>query len=189
MQTKAKTVAEYLKSLPSDRRSALETVRKVVLANLDRDIEECMQYGMIGYAVPHRVHPAGYHCDPKQPLPFAGLASQKNYMSLYLCSLYMDPGHMAQFRKEWARSGRKLDMGKSCIRFKNADDLPLDVIGRAVKAWDAKRFVELYQRGLGSRAGAKQPAARASEAGRKPSAASGAVKGRARTKARSKARP
>jgi hypothetical protein len=83
MQSKAATVEQYLASLPEDRRTALGAVRKVILNNLDKDFEEGMQYGMIGYYVPHRVYPAGYHCDPRQPLPFAGLASQKNYMSVY----------------------------------------------------------------------------------------------------------
>ncbi|HEV7488121.1 MAG TPA: DUF1801 domain-containing protein [Thermoanaerobaculia bacterium] len=88
MQSKATTVSDYLASLPPDRRTAIEAVREVILANLDHDYEEGMQYGMIGYYVPHRVYPAGYHADPKQGLPFAGLASQKNYMSVYLMGLY-----------------------------------------------------------------------------------------------------
>ncbi len=88
MQSKAATVKEYLASLPPDRRAALQAVRAVILKNLDPDIHESMSYGMIGYAVPHSVFPAGYHCDPKMPLPFAGLASQKGYMSLYLMSVY-----------------------------------------------------------------------------------------------------
>ena len=88
MQSKATTVKQYLAALPADRRSTIEAVRKVIVDNLDGDYEEGMQYGMIGYYVPHRIYPAGYHCDPKQPLPFASLASQKNYMSLYLMFLY-----------------------------------------------------------------------------------------------------
>ena len=90
MRSKAKTVDEYLDSLPLDRQVALRAVRATILANLDRDYAEGMQYGMIGYCVPHRVHPAGYHCDPRQPLPFAGLASQKGYMALYLMPVYGD---------------------------------------------------------------------------------------------------
>ena len=90
MQSKATTVEQYLAELPEDRRMALEAVRQVVLKNLDKDFEEGMQYGMIGYYVPHRVYPAGYHCDPKQPLPFAHLASQKNHMALYLMCIYTD---------------------------------------------------------------------------------------------------
>ena len=101
MQSKAATVAEYLASLPSDRREALTFVRSAILANLDQNYEERMSYGMIGWAVPHRLFPAGYHCDPKMPLPFGGLASQKNYMSLYLMGIY-DEGPDAL--SNWFRS-------------------------------------------------------------------------------------
>ena len=94
MQDKATTVEQYLSGLTADRRKAIEAVRQVILKNLDKDYEEGIQYGMIGYYVPHRVYPAGYHCDPKQPLPFAGLASQKNYMSLYLMCVYGDSPHL-----------------------------------------------------------------------------------------------
>src|ERR1700751_3164546 len=125
MQSKARSVKDYLAELPGDRRAAIETVRKVILKNLDADYEEGMQYGMIGYYVPHRVYPAGYHCDPKQPLPFAALASQKNYMSLHLMCLYGAGEHLKWFRKSWAKTGKKLDMGKCCVRFKKLDDLPL----------------------------------------------------------------
>src|SRR6516162_2904358 len=99
MQSNATTVAEYLSSLPEDRRRAIEAVRQVILQNLDKDYEEGMQYGMIGYYVPHRVYPAGYHCDPKQPLPFAALGSQKNYMSVYLMCIYGDSDHAKWFRE------------------------------------------------------------------------------------------
>ena len=128
MQSKAKTVAEYLASLPADRREALQAVRQVILANLDADYEEGMQYGMIGYYVPHRVFPDGYHCDPKQPLPFAGLASQKGHLSLYLMTTYSPQGHAGGdwFRKAWLATGRKLDMGKACVRFQKADDVARD---------------------------------------------------------------
>src|SRR5262245_65586155 len=127
MQDKATTVEQYLSGLAEDRRKALEAVRQVVLKNLDKDYEEGMQYGMIGYYVPHRVFPAGYHCDPKQPLPFAGLASQKNHMSLYLMCVYGDSQHSEWFRGAWSKSGKKLDMGKACVRFKKVGDLALDV--------------------------------------------------------------
>ena len=105
---------------------AIRAVRAVILDNLDDEYEEGMQYGMIGYYVPHRVYPAGYHCDPRQPLPFAGLAAQKNHMSLYLCSAYGDHAEARWLRQAWAKSGKKLDMGKSCVRFRSIDDLPLD---------------------------------------------------------------
>ncbi|MDO8348711.1 MAG: DUF1801 domain-containing protein [Planctomycetota bacterium] len=142
MQSKAATVAEYLASLPPDRRTALLEVRDVILENLDADYEEGMHYGMIGYCVPHRVFPAGYHCNPEQPLPFAGLASQKHYMSVYLMSVYFegDDPHSSWFRKAWAKTGKKLDMGKCCIRFKKVDDLALDVLGEAVRRMPTKRY-------------------------------------------------
>jgi hypothetical protein len=118
MQSKAATVAQYLGELSAERRAAIAAVRAVIRQNLDADYEEGMQYGMIGYYVPHRVYPPGYHCDPKQPLPFACLASQKNYLSLYLGCVYGDTPLAHWFREAWAQTGKKLDMGKSCIRFK-----------------------------------------------------------------------
>lgn len=150
MQSSAATVADYLASLPGERRAILEAVRSVILANLDSDYSEVMQYGMIGYAVPHSVFPAGYHCDPKQPLPFAGLAAQKNYVSIYLMGLYCcsaaEPSAELQwFRDAWAASGkRKLDMGKSCIRFNKLDEIALDVIGEAIRRVPAARYIERY---------------------------------------------
>jgi hypothetical protein len=104
MQSKAKTVEQYLSELPDDRRQAIETVRAVILKNLDKDYEEGMQYGMIGYYVPHHVHPAGYHCDPRQPLPFAALGSQKNYMSLYLMCVYRSTDNVQWFQQAWAKT-------------------------------------------------------------------------------------
>jgi len=151
MQSKAATVAQYLKELPADRRAALEAVRKVVNANLDKDFEEGMQYGMIGWYVPHRVFPAGYHCDPKQPLPFAALASQKNYMSLYMMSVYADAEEEGWMRRKFEQAGKKLDMGKCCIRFKKLEDLPLEVIGEAIARVPAARHIEHYEKSLRSR--------------------------------------
>ena len=142
MQTKPGTVEEYLAGLPEDRREALEAVRQVVLKNLDNDYEEGIQYGMIGYYVPHRVYPPGYHCDPKQPLPFASLASQKNYMSLYLMCIYGETDHAQWFRQAWAKTGKKLDMGKACVRFKKVDDLALEVIGEAIKRVPASKYIK-----------------------------------------------
>jgi hypothetical protein len=151
MQSKATTVAAYLASLPEDRRAAIEAVRKVILKNVDRDIEEGMQYGMIGYYVPHRVFPAGYHCDPKQPLPYAGLASQKGSMSLYMMSLYVGTGgeNAKWFIGAWAKTGKKLDMGKSCIRFKKVEDLALDVIAEAFRRVPSKAYIATYEAVLG----------------------------------------
>jgi hypothetical protein len=145
MQSKAKTVTEYLAELPPDRRAAIQAVRQVILKNLGKGYEERMQYGMIGYCVPHSIYPAGYHCDPKQPLPYASLASQKNHMAVYLLCLYGIPEFESWFRKEWARSGKKLDMGKSCIRFKRVEDVPLEVIGAAVARVPVKEFVGFYE--------------------------------------------
>jgi hypothetical protein len=139
------TVEDYLASLTDERRDALQTVRKVILENLDKDYEEGIQYGMIGYYVPHRVFPAGYHCDPEQPLPFAGLASQKSFMAIYLMCLYSSAEQEAWFREAWAKSGKKLDMGKSCVRFKKLDDVPLDVIGQAIRRIPVRAFIENYQ--------------------------------------------
>jgi hypothetical protein len=101
MQSKAATVKAYLDSLPEDRRAAISVVRRTILDNLDKGFSEGMQYGMIGYFVPHKLYPAGYHCDPRQPLPFAGLASQKNYMALYLHGVYTNPEARARLVEEW----------------------------------------------------------------------------------------
>src|SRR4029453_8533886 len=104
-----------------------------------------MQYGMIGWFVPHRVFPAGYHCDPRQPLPFAGLASQKNHLAVYLMCHYGSPEQARWFHEAWAQSGKKkLDMGKSCLRFKKLDDLALDVIGEAIRRVPARKYIESY---------------------------------------------
>ena len=161
MQSKAKTVAQYLAELPPDRRQAVEGVRKVILANLDKGYEEGIQYGMISYYVPHSVYPPGYHCDPKQPLPFTCLASQKGYLSLYLMSIYMDRKALQSFQDACAERGKKLNMGKSCIRFKKLEDLPLDVIGQIIRRTPAKAFIANYEAGLKApraKPAAKRPA-------------------------------
>jgi len=132
MQSKAATVEEYLKELPDDRRAAISKVRQVIRKNLPKGIQEGMSYGMIGYFVPHKIYPAGYHCDPKQPLPFAGLASQKNYMSFYICTVYQSTDQEQWMRAQFEAKGKKLDMGKGCIRFRKLEDLPLDVVGEVV---------------------------------------------------------
>jgi hypothetical protein len=148
MQSKAKTVKEYLDSLPEDRRKTIEAVRKVILKNLDKDYEEGMQYGAIGYYVPHSKYPHGYHCDPKQPLPFAGLGSQKNHISLGMMCHYSDATEDKWFRAAWAKTGKKLDMGKCCVRFKKLEDVPLEVIGEAIKRVPAKKFIAMYEKAL-----------------------------------------
>jgi uncharacterized protein YdhG (YjbR/CyaY superfamily) len=145
MQSKAATVEEYLKELPEDRRAALSKVRQVIRKNLPKGITEGMHYGMIGYGVPHKIYPAGYHCDPKQPLPFAGLASQKNYMSFYLCSVYQNAEQEKWVRAQFAAKGKKLDMGKCCIRFKKLEDLPLDFVGKVVGRIPLADFIADYE--------------------------------------------
>jgi hypothetical protein len=145
MQSKAATVKEYLADLPEDRRAALNQVRKVFREHLDPDYKETIQYGMIAYVVPHRLYPPGYHCDPKLPLQFAALASQKQYMSLYLCVCYGNSELDAWFRDAWASTGKKLDMGKSCIRFKRAEDLALDVVGKLLDRLPVAKFIANYE--------------------------------------------
>jgi hypothetical protein len=160
MQSKAATVAEYLASLPTDRRTALLEVRDVILANLVGEFEECMGWGMINFSVPHRVFPAGYHCKPEQPLPFAALASQKHYMSVYVHPLYGEQGTAegAWFRKAWAKTGKKLDMGKCCIRFRKVEDLALGVLGEAIRRVPLERFVAIYTGMLAQRGAATKKA-------------------------------
>jgi hypothetical protein len=146
MQSKASTVAKYLSELPPDRRAAVEAVRRVILASIDRDnVEEGMQYGMIGYFIPYSVYPPGYHCKPKQPLPYICLASQKNYLSLYMMGLYDGTAEAQAFRDAWIKAGKKLDMGKSCIRFKRADDLALDVIATTIRNTPIDAYIARYE--------------------------------------------
>lgn len=148
MQSKAATVLEYLDELPPDRREAIQAVREVILANLIGGYEETMQYGMISYVVPHSIWPKGYHCDPKQPLPFAALASQKNHMAVYLMGIYAAPGEESWFREAYLATGKKLDMGKSCVRFKRLDQLPLELVGEAVRRVPVESYLQIYQSSL-----------------------------------------
>lgn len=155
MKSNATTVKDYLASLPQDRRAGIEAVRKVILKNLDKDYEEGMMWGMIGYAVPHRVWPLGYHCDPEKPLMMCSLASQKNNMTVYLMSVYGQKTERAWFEKAWAKSvqegkGKKLHMGGCCVHFKTLEHAALDVIGEAVRRTPAKAYVENYVKILAS---------------------------------------
>jgi uncharacterized protein YdhG (YjbR/CyaY superfamily) len=134
------SVEEYLASLPADRRAEIERVRKVVKENLPAGYEEGVGFGMICYSVPLRVYRDTYN---KQPLMYAALASQKNYLSLYLMQIYPDSGLDKRLRDAFAASGKKPDMGKSCIRFRRADDLPLDAIGDIVAAVPMDRWIEI----------------------------------------------
>lgn len=168
MQSKAATVAAYLKSLPDDRRKALQAIRKVVNDNLDPKVKEAMAYGMPGWVVPLSVYPDGYHCAKDTPLPFASLASQKNHMALYLFCVYSVPGEAERLAEEWKAAGKKLDMGKSCLRFKNLEDVPLEVIGKAVKRMTLKKFIAGYEEALaGTSAGRKKAAAKKGAAKKK----------------------
>ncbi len=166
MQSDATTVADYIAALPEDRRHIVETVRKVFLDNLDAGYSESMQYGMIGYSVPHSVFPAGYHCNPKQPLPFAGIASQKNYVSVYLMGVYVgclgdaEGAEAKWFREAWAAAGKKkLDMGKSCVRIKKLEDVALDVIGESIRRMPSQRYIERYQAVLATAKGGRKETA------------------------------
>ena len=168
MQNKAATVAAYLKSLPEDRRKALQAIRKVVNDNLDPKVKEAMAYGMPGWVVPLSVYPDGYHCAKDTPLPFASLASQKNHMALYLFCVYSVPGEAERLAEEWKAAGKKLDMGKSCLRFKKLEDVPLEVIGKAVKRMTLKKFIAGYEEALaGTSAGRKKAAAKKGAAKKK----------------------
>ena len=148
MQSKAKTVDEYVTSLPEDRRGAISTLRAVILKNLPAGYEEGMQWGMPSYFVPHSAYPAGYHCQPEEPLPVASLASQKNHMAFYGLGLYINEAQARWFVEEWKKAGKKLDMGKSCVRFKTLDDVAVDVIGRAIKRLPVEQYIEQYERQL-----------------------------------------
>ena len=150
MTSKATTVQGYLRELPEDRRAAISAIRDVILASLPAGFEECMSYGMIGYVVPHRLFPAGYHCDPKLPLPLAHLASQKNHMALYLMTVYCDPKMNRWFRDAWQAAGKKLDMGKACVRFKRLEDVPLKVIGEAIGRLSVKDYIARVQLAIGA---------------------------------------
>ena len=163
MQSTAKTVPEYLKELPPDRREAIDAVRGVILKNLTPGYEECMSYGMIGYVVPHSLYPKGYQCNPKLPLPFVNLGSQKNHMAFYLMCCYGDPKLKAWFEKAWKAAGKKFDMGGGCVRFKKLEDVPLKVIGQLV----AKLPVEDYIRRI-EKAFAETAKARAAKKADKP---------------------
>jgi hypothetical protein len=146
MTSKAVTVAQYLKELPADRREAVEAIRNTILRNLDKGFQETIQYGGIGYSVPHSLYPAGYHCDPKQPLPFAGIGNQKNHIGVYLFCIYIDEGLQREFVEGWKKSGKKLEMGKSCVRVKKLDDVPLDLLGKTIKKVKLKDFVAMYEK-------------------------------------------
>ena len=146
MQSKAATVEEYLAELPEDRRTAIAAVREEILKNLPAGYEEGMTYGMIGYYIPHSIYPDGYHCDPKQPVPFVNVASQKNHMAVYMFCSYIDPADKEAFLKAYEATGKKLDMGAACVRFKKLADLPLELIGSTIAKIPIERHLETYTR-------------------------------------------
>ncbi len=146
MQSQAENVDAYLNELDTKRRAIVGEVRQLILANLQSGFEEGMQYGMIGYFVPHSLYPAGYHCKSSEPLPFLALASQKNYCSLYAMSLYSDAEQLASFQERWKQTGKKLNMGKSCIRFKKVDDLALELIAEHLRAISVDDWIAAYER-------------------------------------------
>ena len=170
MQSSAKTVQEYLKELPTDRRQAINTVRGVILANLPKGYQECMSYGMIGYVVPHSIYPKGYQCNPKVPLPFVNLGSQKNHMALHLMCCYGDPKLKAWLEKAWKDAGKKFDMGGGCVRFKKLDDVPLEVIGQFVASLPVDVYIRRIEKVFGeiAEARAAKKAAKAKPSKRKP---------------------
>jgi hypothetical protein len=139
----AETVEQYLQELPEERRAVVSAVRDVVLRNLPAGYREGMSFGMIGYVIPLENYPDTYN---RQPLAFAALAAQKNYYALYLNCVYQDAEQDGQLREAFARAGKKLDMGKSCIRFKKLEDLPLDVIGQAIAGTPPAEFIAQYER-------------------------------------------
>lgn len=151
MQSKAKTVKEYIEELPEDKKTAIKAVRKVILENLPKGYEETMGYGMMGYVVPLSRYPEGYLGRKDEPLPYIGLASQKNHFSLYLMNVYGDKDVEAWFKKAFQDAGKKLDMGKSCVRFRELDDLPLEVIGKVVAMTSVDELIENYKKRKGDR--------------------------------------
>jgi hypothetical protein len=146
MQIHADTPQEYLASLPMERQEAISTLRSKILDNLPNGFEEIMAYGMLCYVVPHSIYPKGYHCNPKQALPFISLASQKNYISFYHMGLYEGP-LLTWFVDEWQKvCTKKLDIGKCCVRFKKTEDIPYDLIGKLCAQLTPEGWVEIYER-------------------------------------------
>jgi uncharacterized protein YdhG (YjbR/CyaY superfamily) len=147
MTSAAVTVDEYMAQLPEERKAPMEKLRKTIKKNLPKGFKEEMGYGMMGYVVPHSIYPDGYHCNPKLPLPFMGMASQKNNISVYHMGLYADADLMKWFTDAHAKaSPKKLDMGKSCIRYKKAEDIPYDLIGELCTKLTPHQWIDLYEK-------------------------------------------
>jgi uncharacterized protein YdhG (YjbR/CyaY superfamily) len=152
MQSNATTVAQYLKELPEDRQAVVKKLHKTIVDNLPAGFEACMGYGMIGYVVPHSLYKEGYHCDPKLPLPFMNVASQKNFIAVYHMGVYSDSELLKWFQDEYTKLNiGKLDMGKSCIRFKNPDKIPFELIGKLATKMTVKKWIACYESVVKSR--------------------------------------
>ncbi len=146
MQSAAKTPDQYFQELPEERKEAMLKLRQIIKKNLPEGFEEMMGYGMLGYAVPHSIYPKGYHCDPKQPLPFFGMASQKNSINIYHMGIYADSNLYDWFVSEYPKySKAKLDMGKSCIRFKKPEHIPFELIGELLTKISVLEWITIYE--------------------------------------------
>jgi uncharacterized protein YdhG (YjbR/CyaY superfamily) len=142
VRSDADSVEQYLAELPDDRRDAIETVRDVIVENLPEGYTEEMNFGMITYSVPLATYPDTYN---GQPLMYAALASQKNHMAVYLSGVYADEAHRDAFLDKYRETGKRLDMGKSCVRFRRIDDLPVELIGETISGIDVDTFIEVYE--------------------------------------------
>lgn len=140
------TPNEYMDALPEDRKLVMTELRKAIINNLPKGFEEAISYGMLGYVVPHSIYPAGYHCDTKLPLPFLSIASQKNFVAVYHMGLYADQELLNWFVKEYPKHSKaKLDMGKSCIRFKKMDQVPVELIGELASKMSVEDWIGIYE--------------------------------------------
>lgn len=152
MQSTAKTAREYLETLPDERKAVMAELRKTLIDNLPEGFREGMGYGMLCYSVPHSIYPPGYHCDPKLPLPFISLASQKNFIALYHMGIYADNELLEWFTAEYPKHAKyKLDMGKSCIRFKRIDDIPLALIAELARKITVDKWILTYESAFAKR--------------------------------------
>jgi len=146
MLANGKTVNEILTNVPADRAEAFNTLHETIIKNLPKGFEAAVSYGMLSYVVPHTIYPAGYHCKPTEPLPFAAIASQKNSINFYHMAIYADPELLKWFVDEYPKHCKqKLDMGKSCIRFKKVDDIPFKLIGALMKKISVKDWITTYE--------------------------------------------
>lgn len=146
MKADGKTVKEILSNLPADRAEQFNKLHGVIVKNLPKGFQAAISYGGLGYVVPHTIYPPGYHCKPSEPLPFAGLASQKHSINFYHMGIYADPKLLKWFVTEYPKHCKqKLDMGKSCIRFKKLDDIPLKLIGKLMKKMSVKEWIAIYE--------------------------------------------